>query len=400
MKITYLSSVCAQARFDNLVSKGEINTQFQNQKFHHLLLKGLAQFSENEITVISYYPIVRKGNRLIKHEEEVEDSVNYIYPSHLNIPIIGHISKFLGTYKYLVRSKASQGIIVCNIMNFEECYAAILFRLFHHTKICAVTADVPGLTSGSGRKNGALWKRVLTKWISPVYVKSRSRYDAYMFLAAAMNEVVNKNSKPYIVVEGIADLSMQDTINEISNKFPQKTIMYAGGLHREYGIELLVKAFEKIEQSDAELRLYGRGNYVPEIENISKKDSRVRYLGTISNSEVVKAQVKAHVLVNPRPTDAAFVKYSFPSKIMECMASGTPLLTTRIPSMPQEYYPYVYFIEEETVEGISKALIELLSLTGEQLHHKGDEAKTFILENKNYLAQGKKLNELLLSLNN
>ena len=400
MKITYLSSVCAQTRFDNLVSKGVINAQFQNQKFHHLLLKGLAHFSDNQITVISYYPIIRKGNRVRKHNTDNEDNIKYIYPGHINIPIINHISKFIGAYKYLVKTKASLGIIVCNIMNFEECYAAIVYRFFHHTKICAVTADVPGLTSGSGSKNGAWWKRVLTKWITPIYIKSRSRYDAYMFLAAAMNDVVNKNSKPYIVVEGIADLSMLDTNNELSNKFPQKTIMYAGGLHREYGIELLIKAFEKIEQLNVELRLYGRGNFVPEIETIAKKDPRVRYLGTVSNGEIIKAQIKAHVLVNPRPTDAEFVKYSFPSKIMECMASGTPLLTTRIPSMPQEYYPYVYFIEEETVEGISKALVELLSLTGEQLHHKGDEAKTFILENKNYLAQGKKLNELLLSLNN
>lgn len=399
MKIFYLSSVCAQTRFDNLVSKGMINTQFQNQKFHHLLLRGLSHFSNNDITVISYYPIIREGNRIIKHDADVENTVKYIYPYHVNVPIINHISKFIGTYINLVKNKASSGVIVCNIMNFEECYAAIVYRLFHHTKICAVTADVPGLTSGSGNKNGARWKRLLTKWISPIYVKCRSHYDAYMFLATAMIDVVNKNNKPYILVEGISDLSMKNVKNEMMHKFPRKTIMYAGGLHREYGIELLVKAFEKIERTDVELRLYGRGNYVPDIENISKKDSRVRYLGTISNSEIIKAQVKAHVLVNPRPTDAEFVKYSFPSKIMECMASGTPLLTTRIPSMPQEYYPFVFFIKEETVEGIRMALTELLSLSEEQLHQKGDEAKHFILENKNYLAQGKKLNELLLSIN-
>lgn len=398
MKITYLSSVCSQTRFDDLVKKGKINTQFQNQKFHHLLLKGLAQFPDNNITVISYYPLIRKGNRITRFDSEVEDSVKYVYPKHINIPIINHISKFLGTYRYLVKNEASKGVIVCNIMNYEECYAAIIYRMLHHTKICAVTADVPGLTSGSGSRNGALWKRVLTKWLSPLYVRSRSRYDAYMFLASAMNGVVNKKNKPYIVIEGISDLSMQEAINNMTGKFHKKTIMYAGGLHEEYGIELLLNAFEKIKNPDVELRLYGRGNYVQEIERISESDPRVLYMGVVSNSEVVQAQMCAHLLVNPRPTEAEFVKYSFPSKIMECMASGTPLLTTRIPSMPQEYYPFVYLIKEETVDGISRVLSELLSFPDEQLYQKGCEAKNFILENKNYLAQGKKLNDLLCSL--
>ena len=46
---------------------------------------------------------------------------------------------------------------------------------------------------------------------------------------------------------------------------------------------------------------------------------------------------------------------------MEYMASGTPVLTTRLPGMPAEYYPYVEFIDEETPEGIARALKRVLS---------------------------------------
>jgi len=50
------------------------------------------------------------------------------------------------------------------------------------------------------------------------------------------------------------------------------------------------------------------------------------------------------------------VRYSFPSKLIEYMASATPVLTTRLPGIPPEYEPYVYWIEDDSVEGIEHSL--------------------------------------------
>ena len=59
--------------------------------------------------------------------------------------------------------------------------------------------------------------------------------------------------------------------------------------------------------------------------------------------------------IDENSDDKLVAKYSFPSKNMEYMVSGTPVLTTRLPGMPMEYYPYVYFIEEESADGIAAA---------------------------------------------
>lgn len=391
----YISSVCSQKRFDDLVAKGLINCQFQNQKFHGLMLKGLSQTSTYPIDVISFYPVNRLGKRIRKYEEETEYGVKYSYPLYLNYPIIHHISKFCGTFRQINKLYKKGDIIVCNIMNFDECQAALLFRRFHKVKVCAITADVPGITSGAGKKKGALWKRILVRLAEPFYHSANSRYDGYLFLTEAMNTVVNTNSKPYVVVEGIADSKMSTIDNTIAKKNHNKTILYAGGLHREYGIQLLVDAFRKIMDSSVELHIYGKGNYETSILEAAKSDSRIKYYGTRSNNEIVAEQIKAHILVNPRPSKEDFVKYSFPSKIMECMASGTPLLTTLLPCIPSDYYPYIYTIEDETVDGVYHALQDLLSRPVEELHEKGHAAKTFILTQKNPVIQGGKLKDLL-----
>jgi len=77
------------------------------------------------------------------------------------------------------------------------------------------------------------------------------------------------------------------------------------------------------------------------------------------------------------------------------MASGTPLLTTCLPGIPLDYYPYIYTIEDETVDGVYHALSELLSKSIEELHEKGLAAKEFIIAKKNPDVQASKLLTLI-----
>ena len=53
------------------------------------------------------------------------------------------------------------------------------------------------------------------------------------------------------------------------------------------------------------------------------------------------------------------------------MASGTPVLTTRLPGMPKEYEEFVYLINDETIDGIGEALVSVLSDSREVLHQRG-----------------------------
>ena len=73
------------------------------------------------------------------------------------------------------------------------------------------------------------------------------------------------------------------------------------------------------------------------------------------------------------------------------MLSGTPLLTTKLPGIPKEYFDYLYTFEEETIEGFAKKMHEILALPSEELKIKGLNAQQFILQHKNNVIQTKRL---------
>ena len=221
------------------------------------------------------------------------------------------------------------------------------------------------------------------------------RYDSYIVLTEQINEYVNLGNKPHIVIQGMVDLGMRKRPNNLEDKHEEKVVLYAGALRETNGIKKLIEAFKNLKMDEARLWLFGSGELENEIRNFEKKDSRIKYFGVVLNQVVVEEQMKATLLVNPRPSDEEYTKYSFPSKNMEYMASGTPLLTTPLPSMPKEYYEYVYILEDESVMGITAYLKEILKKDKNDLYQKGIEAKEFVINKKNNVLQSKKLRELI-----
>lgn len=398
MRIIYLSSVCAQNRFDQLVSEGKIKKMPQAQKYHHLLIEGLQRVANENLVVISSYPIVGGTEKVYSTEQENEMGICYYYPGFIQIPIIRQFCLFFNAIRLIFSCIVKDAIIVCDILNGSVCYAAHFVRFFKHVKVIGIVTDVPGLTSGARIKLLPWWKRLLRKCVLPLMKWPLDKYDGYLLLTEAMNEVVNLKHKPYIVIEGHSDIEMKNKENTLAKKNLKKNIMYAGGTHKEFGISLLVDSFLALNNKDWELHIYGDGNYQHDLERIAKEYSNVKYFGMKPNFEIIEKQLQAWVLVNPRITNAEYVKYSFPSKTLECMASGTPLLTTKLAGMPKEYYPYVYLFEEETKEGFMNSLQKIFSLSAEELHRFGTDAKIFAIEQKNNVSQAQKFYDFLKTI--
>ena len=188
---------------------------------------------------------------------------------------------------------------------------------------------------------------------------------------------------------------MQERIPSLEKKTEPRVCFYAGGVSKQYGLGNLVDGFRAADLPNTQLHIYGPGDYVEELKQIAQEDPRIFYGGMLLNTEIVTKEQEATLLVNPRPTEEAYVKYSFPSKTMEYMAWGTPVATTVLPGMPGEYHPYVYLLEDETAEGIARKLTEVLAASDEELFRKGTEARKFVLEQKNNVIQAQKILEML-----
>ena len=53
------------------------------------------------------------------------------------------------------------------------------------------------------------------------------------------------------------------------------------------------------------------------------------------------------------------IQYSFPSKTMEYLASGTPSIAYKLEGIPSEYYPFIIFPESNDVESLHNSILKV-----------------------------------------
>ena len=211
--------------------------------------------------------------------------------------------------------------------------------------------------------------------------------DYFVVISKYLPEKLGVNKNRCVVVEGIADIDGANTAKTVTDV---KNIVYTGAISPKYGIATLVDSFSALKDENLRLVLAGSGE-TECVENAQKTDNRIEFLGTVPNAAARELQRNAYLLVNPRNSDDEFTKYSFPSKTMEYMSSGTPVVTMPLKGIPEEYYEHLIIVENSLEETFKSAL----SLDAEELALKGKNAMEFVKREKNAFAQTKKIIELL-----
>lgn len=390
-QILYISALASESRINEECKRTGSNPGFAVQKFSRLLVKGL-QANGAQVLAVSNPPDVVGKKVYVPSVRETEDGVQYRYVPCFNLPILKHLCLFIYTFFYVLfwgMKGRKDKAIVCDVLAVSICMGALFASRINRVKSVAVVTDIYGLMAGNGSQ--PLIIRLAAKlnaWYS-------GSFNKYILLTEQMNDVVNPKGCPYIVMEALCDSSLVSETNEEVEKVHPRTVIYAGGLYEKYGLKMLAEGFAKADIEDAKLVYYGSGSYVDEFKALCKKHRNLEYCGVAPNDVVVAEELKASLLVNPRFTTEKFTKYSFPSKNMEYMASGTPLLTTNLPGMPKEYHPHVFLFKEETVDGYAEAIRSALSHSEKDLISFGRKAREFVLLKKNNVEQGKRILEFI-----
>ena len=393
MRLIYINRGASPSKFAQYLKQYNNRLQQQGQKYNQLLMEGLVE-NGSEVVSVSARPINRALSRqfFFKGEKELEKGIHYDYIPFFNFKGLRDISVLLGIFGRVLflKGKKKDTVVICDGLNIAGSIGAVAAAALRGFPTVGIVTDVPGHLSYARKIS-------FTQKVNLAVMRS---FKSYLLLTEQMSEVVNPKKRPYIVMEGHVDQSMAAMENTLEGKYEKQVIFYAGSLMEIYGIGNLVEGFLSAQLPNAELHIYGSGDYTEKLKKQAEGNKAIRYCGVAPNSDIVKAELAATLLVNPRPTNEDYTKYSFPSKNMEYMASGTPVLTTKLPGMPEEYYPYVYLLEDESAEGMAKALKEILSQPEEELAQKGAAAKAFVLREKSNTAQAKKLLELVDKLCN
>ncbi len=244
------------------------------------------------------------------------------------------------------------------------------------------------------QNKGSIKQRILRGYLNRQFYRQFKYASAFLLLTESMKNRIKIKNRPCLIMDGICDYNLT---NDQFQSSPQNTkvFLYTGTISYIFGLKNLVEGFIKSDLPNAQLHLYGWGDYVEELKEQIKKHPNIHYFPTIPNNQIVEKQRQATFCVNPRPVADEYTKYSFPSKTIEYLVSARPIITTKLPCITSEYDPLVFWFDDDTVDGIAATLKRCYTIEESILSKKGMMARSYILKEKNNKKQISKLLSLI-----
>ena len=340
------------------------------------IVEGISQFV-NKVIVINDFKCDNKN--IVKTRHEVYNNIDIYVYSKINIDFLEKISKAISIYRAL---KLYDGdIILVYSLHTPYLLPALKYAKKKNKKVVCIVPDLPNYMFGNHRGI----KKILKLIDSKIIDKAILQLDGFIILTKNMNDYLKAREDTFIVVEGIANIP-----NTWRKSYQQTYILYSGSVSKAYGLPEFIDAYLK-SNINSELWICGKGDYVEELNEITKEYSNIKYLGLKTPEEVLNLQTNASLLINPRNAEDTYTLYSFPSKTMEYLASGTPVMMERLRGIPEEYYDYIITVEKNWTE----ALNNFFALDEKKRNEIGRKGKNFIMENKTIPIQGRRIVQFL-----
>lgn len=171
-------------------------------------------------------------------------------------------------------------------------------------------------------------------------------------------------------------------------------IVLSGTLADFNGVELLLDALDFLPD-DVEVIVAGKGPLEREVRRRAALDRRIVFRGFLSFNEVADLYATADLLLNTRITKTIDTRHFFPSKLLELLASGTPVVSTCTGHVETEYGDVLYLLRDETPRGLADLILHIRTLDPDARRALGARARAFVLAEKTWTRQGQRLADYL-----
>jgi len=397
LDILFLGGLFPKERENEIVGHFKKYTQNAANVLQHEIVDGLETNCPGSVRVLNAlfvgsYPN-RYGKLLIKkfsfsHVTGADD----LNIGYLNLIGLSKLSKYFALIPH-VRRWASEHEHKKKKVIIAYAATQVFASLLRYAKkindkiiTCMIIPDLP-VYMNPERENSFFYRRIKEIETKQVF-RDMSCLDCFVLLTEHMKDVLCI-SVPFVVMEGIASDHFS-TVDGIPKDAKRRTVLYSGALTVKNGIVDLIEAFKRLPECEYRLVLCGEGDAEDFIKDSAEKDPRIIFKGLLSRNEVLKLQRSSTVLVNPRSNKEEFTKYSFPSKLIEYMSSGTPVITYKLAGIPHEYFEYLYVVDDKTDALFSK-LEEVMIKSENELFAMGSKARDFVLSNKSAVMQTAKI---------
>lgn len=385
MNIVIFTSAMVDKEFAKYQEEANIKPNPSNQNFYSKLIRALS--FKNTISVVSHRPFVKgmfDDNRL-QRKETSDGLVKYFYTqleSSRSYKMFDEINEIIDAGEKAVKNFLNNNfVVIVDVLRINLVKAAIKFAHIHNVKIIGMLTDNPTNLSN-----------VRHSYIRNVF-KNASRLDGYLSLSNGLLRAYKVSNKPNYVFEGLVDEVGPIRKQPIGNYY-----FFGGSLYERYGVKKLIHAF--IDSNIPEkLVIAGNGPLREYIFQNNEKNSRILYLSQLPKEKIYGLEQNAIANINPRPFSKKLDEESVPSKLLEYFASGVPTISTIHTKLYEIFKNDAFWIEDDSQEGIRKALNKFAMEDYEELKKRAITARVKVYEIYGVKNQGERITYFLTALN-
>ena len=355
------------------------------QNFQSNLLDGFFENGLQDFCVLNTLPFPsfpKYKHFVVADEEFVLSGCKCKTLKYSNIPLLKERTKTIAVYKSL-KALAKEEDVAIIVYSLYIPYLRACLKFKNERKNAHLHVIIPDLPYPYAPVSKSRWVNFRNKYIEKKSIPLAKRFDSFTFLTDGMAPIFADNNKRFCIVEGVYKH------NEIFQRrtSSKKVFLYSGTLRVWSGILDFIIAFSSIHDKDIELWIFGAGEVEDQVKKAALKDHRIKYYGYIKHDELEEKMRSASFLINPRRNSGEYVKYSFPSKTIEYLSTGIPVIMFKLAGIPGEYDDFVNYFHEDIKESIRSILDTDYNL----LLDKAKRGKEFVVKFKNPQAQAKKI---------
>ena len=380
MKIIYFTTAQEEKDFRSFINDWKISLNPSNQNFHNKLIRALA--INNEVHVISVRPFSRSNMKVKKLDKAVktEGNITWHYLKRGGNKFYRAFitpSQIMNTLKTI---DTTDSIFISDTINQTIVKAVAKIQKKYKRPVLGVCTDSPSNISGT------------TRSYTLFLLKHTREYDGYLSLTDGLNGLFNPDGKPSYIFEGI----VEDKKLEVKES-KKPYIFFGGALMEKYGVYNLIEAFNELNKKDLELWICGHHGDERKLNEAAKSNKHIKFLGLLPVNKVMEYEQASLCTINPRPFSEDLDRFSIPSKTLEYMAMGRPVISVRNTILKKKFPDELIWIPSSSTKDIKEGIEKVLAMTEVERENFGEEAKNRVLALYSIESVGKNIQRFLLN---
>lgn len=276
--------------------------------------------------------------------------------------------------KLLEKIKLDKGIDIIHI------HGVWMYPQYYAAKF-AIKNKIPFILTPHGMYEPWLWEKgslkkkvyfnLLTKTVfskaSKIHAITRNEMENFRVLFKTSN---------FTEIPNVIDINKYLDNGDLFNNKNEKYFFYLGRLDAKKGIDILIKAFSKLNSNNFKLTIAGPFNnykkYLEKLVHDLNLEDRVEFLGLVTGKEKERLFKQAFVFVAPSYSEVVGMVN------LEAAICKTPVITTFQTGLDIKWNEEGGILINPNEKELTQALLEVTNWTIEDRNQKGEQLSDFV----------------------